>query len=104
MANTSPSSLPCDSPRLLPLRLENGAGGRRGEELDQRLCRRRVLRAHADAGMEDGVVLQLRGQRPQDFDAGRGHQFVDEDDAELDFASGDELPHYRARGSTTAFG
>ncbi len=53
---------PCDSPRLLPLRPEHGAGGRRGEELDQRLCRRRVLRAHADAGMEDGVVLQLGRQ------------------------------------------
>src|SRR2546427_379050 len=53
--------------RLLPLRLEHGAGGRRGEELDQRLCRRRVLRAHADAGMEDGVVLQFGGQRAQDF-------------------------------------
>ncbi len=86
------------SPRLLPLRLEHGAGSRRGEELDQRLCRRRVLRAHADAGMEDGVVLQLGGQGPEDFDAGRGHQFVDEDDSELDFSSGDELPHHRARG------
>src|SRR6267154_2093697 len=71
------------SPRFLPLRPEHGAGGRRGEELDQRLCRRRVLRAHADAGMEDGVVLQFGGQRPQHFDAGGDHQFVDEDDAEL---------------------
>ena len=54
--------------------------------------------------MEDGVVLQLGRQRPQHFDAGRGHQFVDEDDAELDFASGDELPHDGARGSDHGLG
>src|SRR5258706_14940469 len=47
---------PCKkSTRLLPLRLEYGAGGRRGEGLDQRLCRRPVLRAHADAGLGDCV-------------------------------------------------
>src|SRR6266571_4771723 len=95
--------LPRNSPRLLPLRLEHGAGSRRGEELDQRLCRRRVLRAHADAGMEDGVVLQFGWQRPQDFDAGRGHQFVDEDDAELDFSRGDELADFDARGGGDDF-
>jgi len=92
------------SPRLLPLRLEHGAGSRRGEELDQRLCRRRVLRAPADAGMEGGVVLQLGRQGPEDFYAGRGHQFVDEDDAELDFACGDEFPHDRARGGEDGLG
>src|SRR6267142_2992229 len=89
---------------FLFLRPEYGAGGRRGEELDQRLCRRRVLRAHADAGMEDGVVLQLRGQRPQDFDAGGDHQLVDEDDAELGLSSGDEFADFDARGGGDGFG
>src|SRR5437899_3089766 len=98
------SRAPCPaSPWLLPLRLEHGASGRRGEELDQRLCRRRVLRAHADAGMEDGVVLQCGRQRPQDFDAGGGHQFVDEDDAELDFPRRDELADFDARGGGDDF-
>src|SRR5881396_601159 len=97
-AQTSPLS-----PRLLPLRLEHGASSRRGEELDQRLCRRWVLRAHADAGMEDGVVLQFGGQGPQDFDAGGGHQFVDEDDAELDFPRRDEISDFDARGGRDDF-
>src|SRR5882672_11112794 len=92
------------SPRLLPLRPEYGAGGRRGEELGQRLCRRRVLRAHADAGMEDGVVLQFGGQRSQDFDAGGDHQFVDEDDAELGLAAGDEFADFDAGGGGDGFG
>src|SRR4029077_16102406 len=91
------------SARLLPLRLEHGAGGRRGEELDQRLCRGLVLRAHADAGMEDGVVLQLGRQRPQDFDAGGAHELVEEDDAELDFPRRDELADFDARGGGNDF-
>ena len=53
--------------------------------------------------MEDGVVLQFGRQRPQDFDAGRGHQFVDEDDAELDFPRGDEFADLGARGGGDDF-
>src|SRR5258708_8964227 len=48
--------------------------------------------------MEDGVVLQFGRQRPQDFDAGGDHQFVDEDPAELDLPLGDEFPDFDARG------
>src|SRR5882757_8811957 len=54
--------------------------------------------------MDDGVVLQLRGQRPQDFDAGRDHQFVDEDDAELGLAAGDEFADLDAGGGGDGFG
>src|SRR2546422_1920247 len=53
--------------------------------------------------MEDGVVLQFGGQRAQDFDAGGGHQFVDEDDAELAFPRGDELADFDARGGGDDF-
>src|SRR5260221_1575599 len=53
--------------------------------------------------MEDGVVLQLRGQRPQDFDAGGDHQFVDEDDAELGLSSGDEFADFDAGGGGDDF-
>src|SRR5882672_5515788 len=53
--------------------------------------------------MEDGVVLQLRGQRPQDFDAGSDHQFVDEDDAELGLPAGDEFADFDAGGGGDDF-
>src|SRR5712664_3272680 len=53
--------------------------------------------------MEDGVVLQFGRQGPQDFDAGGRHQFVDEDDAELDFSRGDELADFDARGGEDDF-
>src|SRR6266853_5502406 len=53
--------------------------------------------------MEDGPVLQFGRQRPQHFDAGRRHQFVDEDDAELDFPRGDERADFDARGGGDDF-
>src|SRR5947209_10485572 len=70
--------------------LESRRGCRRGDELDQCLCRVNLLRSNQDAAGENGHLLDVRRQRTDIVDAGSGYQLAHLLKADLSFATGDE--------------
>src|SRR4249919_1545663 len=100
-------SIDCDSNRPIRLGsagldaplLEGRRGCRRGEELDQCLCRVNLLRPNLDAAGENRHLLDVRRQRADIVDAGGGYQLAHLLKADLGFAAGDE-----ARDEHTAWG
>src|SRR5437899_12823206 len=71
---------------LQPVLPDDRCRGRRGDELDERLRRVRLLRAGVDAGREHGHALELARQRADVVDAGEMHQLADLLEADLGLA------------------
>src|SRR5262245_44165039 len=78
---------------LHPLRPDDWQCIRPLQELEQLSGCVRRLRVRAHAGGKGDVGLDLGWERPDQIDAGRGHDLRDDDHPKLDFALGDKLGH-----------
>ena len=81
-----------------PLRFQNGLGGRRGEERDQRSCGVSLIAAGNNARGELGVVLNRGRQRASEFDGWLSQDFADLIESDLNVAAGNAcVQHFRGR-------
>jgi len=80
-----------DDPALIAPPRHHGTRGRSHKKLQQISCSLGFTSSDAYAARKDDVDLQVRRERPKEFDALHGHQFGDDVHGNFDFAARDKV-------------